>query len=231
MNIRRLCCRLALCLLFASPAFAQFSLVETGGTFRTDATNLAAAAQGATAIGFDELGTPNNHYIANINDGLYGNYESWIGLNDSISSTASWVGVRFAAPVSIGAFAFGRDNLGAFTDRATVAPYRIEFTTDATVYTDPAAAVWTLVGVIDHAAAGTPQPHLRHLYNLSTAEPLTNVLAFRLLTSSGMTYGNAIDELEVYGSATPIPEPAAVATLLGLAALALGALRRRAWRS
>ncbi len=230
MNIRRLCCRFALLLLPVSSAFAQFSLVETGGTFRTDATNLAAASQGATAIGLDELGTPNHHYIANVNDGLYGNYASWIGLNDSISSTASWVGVRFASPVSIGAFAFGRDNLGAFADRATVAPYRIEFTTDATVYTDPAAAVWELVGVIDHTAAGTPQPHLRHLYNLTTAEPLTNVLAFRLLTSSGMTYGNAIDELEVYGSATPIPEPAAVATLLGLAALALGALRRRMQR-
>lgn len=204
-------------------AWAQFTLIETGGTFRTDAVNLARSA-GAVAFGKDELAGANAHYIAKVNDGLYGNASSWIGYVESASSTASWVGVQFSSAVTIASFAFGRDNLGGYTDRTTFAPYLIQYSTDASYTT------WTTVGTIDHTANATPSPALRHLYDLDPAAPLTGVFAFRISTSSGLTSGNAIDEIELYATSAAIPEPTAATSILSLAALVLGLAMRRKTR-
>src|SRR5690349_19044297 len=56
------------------------TLVEQGGTFAPD--NLAAASGGAIPLGSSSLGPQIGvpfHVIANVNDGLYGNGNSWIG--------------------------------------------------------------------------------------------------------------------------------------------------------
>src|SRR3954468_24736104 len=83
--------------LTAHRAAAQFTFIESGGTFRTDATNLAAASNGGTAIGQDELGY-GIHFITNINDSTYGNASSWIGTDDQ---NVTWVGVFFSSPTAV----------------------------------------------------------------------------------------------------------------------------------
>jgi hypothetical protein len=203
---------------------AQFTLAETGGTFRANATNIAAASNAGVAIGQDELDY-GIHYIVNINDGIYGNSNSWIGYADYGST--SWVGVILASTSNIGSFAFGRDNTGTYTsDRIDWAPYTIQYT--QSVVTDQAsanAASWLSIGALDYAANQPPSYGLRHLYNLDT--PLTGVTAFRIVTTGGISNGNAIDELELYSSAAAIPEPSTYALIFGAGVLGLAAWRRR----
>lgn len=209
----------------ATLASAQFTLVETGGTFRAGATNLATSG---TAIGQDqlELGT---HYIVNVNDGVYGNSSSWIGLVEDDTMFGSWVGVRFSSAQTIASLAFGRDNLGGFSDRATGSAYLFQYSSDASVNSNPAGAVWTSFGTLDYLNSPPTDPSYRHLYNINT--PLTDVYAIRIYTASGLLDGNAIDEIELYATAaTPVPEPSTYATLAGVLALAMIGWRRRAVR-
>lgn len=218
MNIFR--STLLLAALAPLTTFAQFTLIETGGTFRSGVTNLAI---GATAIGQDEYGDP--HLITNINDGQYGNDRSWLGRDvfdenaDAVTQLTdrSWIGVEFSSAVSIGSIALGRDNLGAFTDRASYS-YLIQITTLSN-------GAWTDIGTIDPTVL--PSPARRHLFNLNT--PLADVTAIRISTTTGVGYGNAIDELEVYATAA-IPEPSTYAALAGLGALGLVIWRRRKTR-
>lgn len=211
-------CSLILLFLCAVAAHAQFTLVETGGTFRGDATNLAAASNGATAIGLNELdfGT---HFIVNINNGTYGNSSSWIGAADL---EMSWVGVIFSAPTGLGSFAFGRDNTGVLTDRANDV-FTVQYTTDSVTAGTAAAANWLTVASLDYFGAAPASPALRHLYNLNA--PLTGVTAFRLVAFGGISAGQAIDEIEAY-STSAVPEPSTYAAFAGLAALGLVVWRR-----
>lgn len=221
MKSRFLC--LLLCAVVA--ASAQVTLVETGGTFRTDAANVAAASNGATAIGLDELGL-STHFISNINNGTYGNSSSWIGGFDG---QLSWVGVIFAAPTDFGSFAFGRDNTGSFTDRADDV-FNVQYTTDPINIGSAAFATWVTVSSLDYFSAAPTSPALRHLYNLDT--PQTGVTALRIVAFGGISAGQAIDEIEVYATtASVVPEPSTYAALAGLAALGLVAWRRRRARA
>ncbi len=199
---------------------AALTLIESGGTFRSDATNLAPAA---TAIGESEYGNP--HFISNINDSLYGNNESWLGAVREFpgleSGNQTWVGVTFIEGTTIASFAFGRDNLGLLTDRAS-GSYTFQITSNAAVYSTPGAEIWTTVATLDRTAAAILNPALRHLYNLETAA--TGVLGFRIVTQAETMGsigffgpdeveifaptgdGQAIDELEIYSTAA-VPEP------------------------
>ena len=215
----------ALALLAPLTASAQLVLVETGGTFRTDATNVAAASQGAQVIFSTEL-YEYGHFASGVNDGIYGNASSWIGGIDAYGWDVAWVGVIFSSPTAIGSFAFGRDNTGEQESRATWAGYIIQYTTDPVNIANAAGATWTTIQTLDYFFSPPADPHLRHLYELTN--PLSNVTAFRILTSSGLSYGNAIDEIEVYAAAgTVIPEPSTYAALAGLGALGLALWRRR----
>jgi len=199
-----LSCSVLLLTLISNQANAAFNLVETGGTFRTDATNIAAASSNATAIGSDELGL-GVHFISNINDGIYGNSSSWIGNSDP-----SWIGVIFESPSDVWSFAFGRDNTtGGLTDRFANAPYSFEYTDFQVTSSNATGATWTVIGPLEFVSDG----YLRHLYNLDT--PLSGVTAFRIKTLGGLESGNAIDELEVYSTTAIIPEPSTY-TLLAL---------------
>jgi hypothetical protein len=206
---------------------AQVTLVQTGGTFRSDAVNLAAASNGATAIFSSEL-SAYDHFGAEVNDGVYGNASSWIGGIEVYGWPTAWVGVAFNTPQTIASFAFGRDNTGVQESRATWATYAVEYTTSAFTPGSAGSATWITVVNLDYYNAPPSSPALRHLYDFTS--PLAGVTGFRLNTSSGLGYGNAIDEIEVYATSaavSAIPEPSTYAALFGALVLGLAAWRRR----
>lgn len=211
------------------PVYAQFTLVETKGTFRTDATNLAL---GATAVASNEYGFP--HFATNVNDGTYGNASSWLG---SASNLNAYIGLGFSTPISIGSIAFGRDNTGTYTDRAAVR-YWFEYSTNYVPGSPITTGNWTQVGptlfepAFNYISSPPPDPSFRHLYNIDTIRTGVTGIRFDVPAVGNNTYqGAAIDEIEVYAThASAIPEPSTYAAFAGLAALGLAAWRRRAVR-
>jgi hypothetical protein len=206
-----------------------------------------ANAPGATAFTSSDLGPLLGipfHVAANLNDGLYGNSNSWIG-GDAPNPYAA---IRLSTLSTVTSIAFGRDNgNGAFDDSSagtdacggqcddrTLGIYTLQFTAvatpdGATAATGLAATGWQTIGTLNYVSTDDIAPggaftgHLRHEYGLGTGVQATG---FRLLVpATGLGGGTAIDEFEIYG--TPVPEPgAAFGILSGLGALWLR--RRRA---
>ena len=86
-------------------------LVEESGDFAPD--NLALTG---TAFALDLINNGAfrpSHDIPNLNDGIYGNGNSWIG-----NSLNSFCGINLGATeMTISSIAFGRDNTGTYGDR------------------------------------------------------------------------------------------------------------------
>lgn len=178
---------IALGLLAPLAATAQLTLLQTGGSFRTDATNLATTG---TAFSSSEIGV-SPHATGDLNDGTYGNSSSWIGggINDS-------AGIIFSSATTLGSFAFGRDNTGVYADRSN-GDYNIYYTTSTGLTAANAlSATWTSIGLLSYPSA-TTQPAARNLYNLSSL--ISGVTGFRI---QGPT-GAAIDEIELYSTRLP----------------------------
>jgi hypothetical protein len=204
--------------------------------------NAALASNGATPFTSSDLGPTlgiDFHVAGNVNDGLYGNSNSWIGAEAS----GDYAGVAFAEPVPVTSVAWGRDNgngmyddsdpgtdcCGGQADDRWGGNYVLEFTQVA----DPASATatgdattgWAEVATVTYVQLEDIQPgdgltpYLRHEFDVSlNGEPIL-ASGIRL---SGLAGGTAIDELEVY----VIPEPSSwCGVLLGLAWLCV--LRRR----
>lgn len=197
---------------------SPITLSAVGGTM--GANNVALASAGATPFAKDALnffnGVSTIHTIPDINDGIYGNSDSWIGNSDS-----SFAGVQLSGPQTIFSFAVGRDNTGTFADRA-YSNYLAQYTTVANPDASTPDSSWTTIGAfwID---PNDPLRGLRHQFDFA---PIAGVTGFRVITpGDGINSGVAIDELEVYA----IPEP----TVLALAStvLLMGAARRRPRRS
>ena len=176
-------------------------LSETGGPAATPAAaaDVPGLADGNLSLSPDAVpfGTPPHpnpaHEIAHLNDGLYGNSQSWLGWEPGPASGDVYAGIYFSDEMKdIQAVALGRDNTGAFGDRAA-GPYSVEVTQDSFDPTDDAsisAATWTCLGEgTAHLTDGSPA--LRHVY----CPGLVRVRAVRIVT----LLGNAIDELEVLG--------------------------------
>jgi hypothetical protein len=184
------------------------TLVEQGGTFAPD--NLAAASAGAIPIGSSSLGPEIGvgfHVIANANDGTYGNSNSWIG-GTANPYPRPFIGVALDGASPISSFAFGRDNLGTFSDR-NLGLYELQYTTAAFPDANTPDASWTSIGTLDYQSPGTGNfsaPQLRHRYNFT---PIANATGVRLIVpGTGLGGGTAVDELELY--ATPgvvVPPP------------------------
>lgn len=206
-----------------------------------------ANAPGAVAFTSSDLGPLLSipfHVAANLNDGLYGNANSWIG-GDAPNPYAA---IRLAGLSTITSIAFGRDNgNGAFDDSSpgtdccggqlddrSLGIYTLQITTvpspdGTTADTGLAATGWESIGTLNYvssediAPGGAFSAHMRHEYSLGAGVQATG---FRFLVpATGVATGTAIDEIEINGS--PVPEPTAVfGVLSGLGALLLR--RRRA---
>jgi hypothetical protein len=168
---------------------------------------LAISTQGSVPFGSSQLDF-GVHYIANVNDGLYGNSRSWIA--DFANGDADpFIGVAFDGEVDFNAIAFGRDNGNATTDACGVACmdralgiYTVQITLvgnpDATTAeTGNAATGWATIGEIKYNFGDeTFTPYLRHEFDLSLAGGgAISATALRVKVSDPNL---AIDELEVY---------------------------------
>lgn len=171
-------------------------LVEEGPVLASAPMNLARQP-GAAPFVIDSLaGSPIHSYL-NLTDGLYGNSNSWIGN----SGSPAFAGVRFGGLYSVSSFAFGRDNLGQFSDR-TLGLYTLQYTRvttpDVTTQvTSNADTGWAIVGTLNYHSTGTgffTSPSLRHRYTFSAV----TATGLRLVVpNSGPSAGACIDELEV----------------------------------
>jgi hypothetical protein len=195
------------------------------------APNLALSANGGTAFSSGDLGPQLGlpfHVAANLNDGRYGNANSWIGGDGPATAHA---GVMLNGLHQISGIAWGRDNGldaangdccgGSLTDR-WAGFYDIQITTDG--------STWNSIGSVelqnsfDAAIGGLATGWLRHEFALSSDAGAILATGVRLMVpATGLGAGTAIDELEIFG--TPIPEPGA--SLLGGLALGLAGFRRR----
>ncbi|MEX2213329.1 MAG: PEP-CTERM sorting domain-containing protein [Phycisphaeraceae bacterium] len=181
----------------------------------TVADNLALSSRGSVAFAKDLIGNGSlapTHTIANLNDGIYGNSNSWIG-----NSNPTFAGVALGSPTLIGAIAFGRDSDGvvSFADRAA-GVYILQYTTVLNPDATTPDSDWITLGSTTYAT-NDPLRFIRHQYAF---DPVF-ATGIRIVTQNGEGQ-IAIDEIEVIG----VPEPA-TASLLVLGVAGLVARRRR----
>lgn len=172
------------------------TLVEEGPFGGVPPMNLARQP-GVTPFVIDSLaGYPIHDYL-HLNDGVYGNANSWIGH----SGAPGYAGLRFGGRFVIHGIAFGRDNLGNYNDR-TLGLYTLEYTRvaapgAATAFTGNPDTGWAAIGTLDYQKDGTgpfANPSRRHRFTFTPVE----ATGLRLLVpGTGMGGGTCIDELEV----------------------------------
>jgi hypothetical protein len=183
--------------------------------------NLALASNGSVPFASSDLGPQLGiafHVTENINDGFYGNSNSWIGGDDNPFDPDRFAGVAFPGPLSIGSVAWGRDNGndvadacgGQCMDRWS-GLYTLQFTSvdnpgAATANTGNATTGWQTIGTVRYTVADdTFTPYYRHEYDISAnGGPITATGLRLLVPQTGLGLGTAIDELEAYvGSVAP----------------------------
>jgi hypothetical protein len=181
--------------------------------------NRALAAAGTTPFTSTDLGPALGvpfHRAVNLNDGLYGNANSWIP--DFIGGDpAPFAGLNFNGTVAITNIAWSRDNGnvaadccgGTATDRV-LGTYTIQVTTVAspdasTAETGDASTGWEMVGTISYRRADPPDfnPHLRHRFELSSGGGPIAASGLRIRVPEA---GSDIDEIEV-NTASFAPRP------------------------
>lgn len=195
--------------------------------------NRALASQGTTPFTSSDLGPSLGipfHRAINLNDGLYGNANSWISANGigGTSDPDPFAGLNFGGTVSITNIAWSRDNGnvagdccgGTVVDRA-IGTYTLQYTTVATPDastpdTGDASTGWQNLGTVSYsnAVAGFFTPYLRHRFDIASGGAPLDATGIRIKISTG---DMAIDEIEVNTSATapPIPAPIAITPALG----------------
>ncbi|MDB6038822.1 MAG: hypothetical protein JWM99_2663, partial [Verrucomicrobiales bacterium] len=163
--------------------------------------NAALATKGTVAFGSSELDFGGIHLISHINDGLYGNKNSWIsdrGVGGG-SDTNLFVGLSFGSSITLSNVAWGRDNgddtertpAGAFTDRA-VGSYTFQITSSAnpgvdTAETENSTTGWATVGTIQYRGSdGAFHSWLRHRFEIaSTNNSPISATGIRIKVSDG----------------------------------------------
>ncbi len=173
-------------------ASASFTISVTGGlTLVSEGGSFAPynLAPGGTAFAKEVFQGFGFYTIPHLNDGLYGEPNSWIG-----TTTNTFAGINLGAtPVPVNRLAFSRDNQGILTDRS-VDFYIIQYTT--TPNPNETTTAWTNIGAIDYRSPSIGNSALRHLFSF----PTVNATGLRIITA---TPGTAIDEIELYSPYTP----------------------------
>jgi hypothetical protein len=182
--------------------------------------NRALASQGTTAFTSSELGEALElpfHRAVNLNDGVYGNANSWIP-NFVAGDATPFAGLNFNGTVEIANIAWSRDNGnvagdccgGTLTDRV-LGLYTLQITMtgnpDASTFeTGDASTGWETVGTIEYRRAEPPDfnPHLRHRFELSYGGGPILATGLRILVPNAES---AIDEIEVNTvTMPPVPQ-------------------------
>jgi hypothetical protein len=181
--------------------------------------NRALASHGTVPFTSSDLGPAIGvpfHRAVNLNDGLYGNGNSWIP-NFVGGDPNPFAGLSFGGTVAITNIAWGRDNGniagdccgGTLTDRC-LGTFHLQYTTVAapdatTADTGDAATGWQDLGSITYAVA-VPSlftPYLRHRFDLTTGGQPVEATGLRIkVPDSTMD----IDEIEINtaaGAAVP----------------------------
>lgn len=187
--------------------------------------NLANGA-GAAPLASGELGL-GVHLTSCLNDGLYGNSNSWIGAD---GNSPAFAGIALGQLTTITSFAFGRDNgnnetdpqgngyAGQLPDRC-LGIYTIQITRvaapDATTGdTGDAATGWVTIGTLDYTASEDAvvgqgfTAYYRHEYEIAEGIAGVQATGFRILVpGTGISpAGTAIDEIELYGPSVVNPD-------------------------
>ena len=194
--------------------------------------NLALAGNGAVAFSSGDWGPEIAvpfHVASNINDGLYGNINSWIGGEMGVVPPFH-AGVDLGGVFEVTRIAWGRDNGNDVTDACggqctdrSLGLYSVEVTTDP----NPGpASTWTSIGTVEYVQSigdgpgGQFSSYLRHEFAVSQNGAPITATGVRLVVPAAGSTGQAIDELEVFGSqpsAVPVPvNPLALVVLLAL---------------
>ncbi len=184
--------------------------------------NAALEENGGVSFSSSDLGPEigvDFHAVHNLNDGYYGNSNSWIGGDDDPYAPLQFAGIALAEETEISAIAWGRDNGnnvtdacgGQCTDRSQ-GTYVLQFTRVAgpdadTPDTGDASSGWQTIGELDYRMSDdTFTTYLRHAYSVSQGEKGVVATGIRLLVpTTGLGGGTAIDEIEIYGLPFSMP--------------------------
>lgn len=177
--------------------------------------NAALASNGAVAFTSSDLGPELNiefHVAENINDGFYGNANSWIGGTDNPFAPEAFAGVALDGEQFVTSIAWGRDNGndisdacdGQCTDRS-FGNYVLQYTQSNdpnpdTTTTGDASTGWQTIGEIAYTLRDEDfTEYLRHEFKISDGTGGVQATGIRLIVpNTGLAGGTAIDELEVY---------------------------------
>jgi hypothetical protein len=249
MNFRT---SLALTILIATPSLLRADMVVTpsagfsvtwdgndGDNFNPASpapvpANLSTGA-GAAPFSSSDLGPELGiqfHVVANLNDGLYGNSNSWIGGNLPPGVPAPFAGVKLGGFFYVTGFAIGRDNgNGAFDDSSvgtdacggqcddrSLGTYKVQITRvsnpgASTPETGDAASGWQTIATLnyqssdDTAPGGSFTSYLRHEFEIAAGVDPVLATGLRIVVpATGLGGGTAIDEIEIYGTIGADPD-------------------------
>ncbi|MCA9218197.1 MAG: hypothetical protein KDB27_34250 [Planctomycetales bacterium] len=177
--------------------------------------NAALARNGATAFSSSDLGPELGiefHVADNLNDGFYGNTNSWIGGSDNPFAPDAFAGIALDGEQLITSVAWGRDNGndvadacgGQCTDRSS-GTYLLQYTLaqnpdESTEATGDASTGWKDIGEISYSLQSDDfTPYWRHEFAIDDGSGGVAATGLRIVVPmSGLGGGTAIDEIEIY---------------------------------
>ena len=160
-------------------------------------TNVALAERGAVPSASSAMSPNEKHKTIHLNDGVYGNSNSWIPGEDG----EAWARIDFPEPVTIDRIAWARDRKGEFSDRLA-SVYRVEVGLDGETWT-------TVAGSHDRLAVGTvvKDDSLYTASGTTDAErgALTTLLAKK--SAKAAEHKKLVTFPMIYGGSFTEPEP------------------------